>query len=309
MCLFARSVLVAGFLLFFLSVSGLDADANAGDPPATIFENGFEAFSCSQTEPIELVNLGGPPDLLIVLDRSGSMSSPIPTFPPNFTPKWTIMRDALNGLAGSYEDSVRFGLLEFPTDDDCAVAAGTAVRVPVDLGQAPEIASYFQSRSPNGNTPAQFGLAVALSYYQSIPVNPVGRYVLFATDGEPNCSLGDPAAETVAAVTAPGRAAPLLRGQQRARTDGGARLDRRRRHRAVVLVRAGERGAGSQRGNGDAQRGGGTAVERTLQRLGLPPGRDDDHLLRQLLRADRVRRGHRCVTRARLPGAGHRLTQ
>ena len=202
MFLFARSVFVVGLLLFFISVSGLDPDANAGDPPATIFENGFEIFSCSQTEPIELVYLGGPPDLLIVLDRSGSMTSPIPTFPPNFTPKWTIMRDALNGLAGSYEDTVRFGLLEFPTNDDCAVAAGTAVRVPVDLGQAPEIASYFQSRNPNGNTPAQLGLAVALSHYQSIPVNPAGRYVLFATDGEPNCSVGDPAAETVAAVSA-----------------------------------------------------------------------------------------------------------
>lgn len=183
-------------------------DDTAGDPPDA--EPGIDApppppdgSDCgSQTEPIEVVNLGDPPDLLIVLDRSGSMSGPIPMFPPDFTAKWTIMRDALNGLAGSYEDNVRFGLLEFPTDDDCAVDAGAAVKVPVDLGQAPEIAGYFQARGANGNTPAQLGLAAALSYYQSIPVNDAGRFVLFATDGEPNCSEGDAAAETVAAVTA-----------------------------------------------------------------------------------------------------------
>ena len=170
-------------------------DARPGDPP--------DAMDCGQqTEPIEVVNLGDPPDLLIVLDRSGSMASPIPTFPPDFTPKWTIMRDALNGVAATHENNIRFGLLEFPTDDDCAVDGGTAVRVPVDLGQAAEIAGYFQNRSAGGNTPAQLGLSAALAHYQSIPVNDAGRYVLFATDGEPNCSAGDAAAETVAAVDA-----------------------------------------------------------------------------------------------------------
>lgn len=46
----------------------------------------------------------------------------------------------------------------------------------------------------------------ALAYYNTIPVNPAGRYVLFATDGLPNCLNGDPNTEsgaaTVAAVTA-----------------------------------------------------------------------------------------------------------
>jgi hypothetical protein len=159
--------------------------------------------SCgAQNTPIAVENLGDPPDLLIVLDRSGSMNSPIPMFPPNFTAKWTIMRDALNALAAEFQDNIRFGLAEFPTNDDCAVDNGAAVRVPIDLNQAPEIMGYFQSRAANGNTPAQLGLQAALTYYNTIPVNPAGRFVLFATDGEPNCSTGDPAAETVAAVTA-----------------------------------------------------------------------------------------------------------
>jgi hypothetical protein len=180
-----------------------DAAPGAIDAAPRIDAGPFVDASCgAQTEPIGVVEVGDPPDLLVVLDRSGSMDSPIISIPIDLTPKWTIMRNALEALTSDYDDNIRFGLLEFPTDEDCAVAGGTAVRVPIDLGQAPEIASYFAGRAAGGNTPAQLGLAAALDHYASIPVNPAGRYVLFATDGEPNCSSGDAMAETVAAVEA-----------------------------------------------------------------------------------------------------------
>lgn len=175
---------------------------DAADPPSDADLPESDATCGAQSEDIGLVNLGDPPDLLIVLDRSGSMSSPIPTFPPNFTPKWNIMRDALKSLVMQTQDNIRYGLMEFPTNDDCAVTS--ALRVPIDLGQSPEINMYFANRSPNGNTPADAALRAALAHYQSIPVNPEGRYVLFATDGEPNCTTPEGAAapNTVAAVQA-----------------------------------------------------------------------------------------------------------
>ena len=178
--------------------SGIDAPQDLTDADNT------DSSCGAQNTPIAVENLGDPPDLLIVLDRSGSMSSPIPTFPPNFTPKWNIMRDALNALAADLQDNIRFGLAEFPTNDDCDVSNPGSVRVPVDLNQAPEIMQYFQTRSANGNTPAHLGLQAALAYYNSIPVNPAGRYVLFATDGEPNCSTvaATAATATVSAVQA-----------------------------------------------------------------------------------------------------------
>lgn len=186
-----------------------DRDGDGGgtiDAPGSGDDGGPESdASCgAQTTPIAVENLGDPPDLLIVLDRSGSMSSPILTFPPNFIPKWTIMRDALNGLAADLEDNIRFGLAEFPSNDDCAVDDPGAVRVPIDLNQAAEIGQYFAGRSPDGNTPAQLGLQAALHHFQGIAANPAGRYVLFATDGEPNCTTDSAAAaaQTVAAVTA-----------------------------------------------------------------------------------------------------------
>lgn len=179
-----------------------DPDAATGDPDAPF--NDVDASCGAQSQDIAVENLGDPPDLLIVLDRSGSMSGPIPSFPPTFTPKWTIMRDAVNAVVTQRQNNIRFGLSEFPTDDDCAVAGAAAVRVPIDLGQAPEVAQYFMVRSPNGNTPAAAGLQAALAHYNSIPVNPAGRYVLFATDGEPNCDVdaATAGAATVAAVNA-----------------------------------------------------------------------------------------------------------
>ncbi len=189
--------------------SGGDDEPGSIDAPnGTIDadETPVDAASCgAQMQNIGVVNLGDPPDLLVVLDRSGSMTSPPATFPPVFTSKWQTMRTSLTNVVTSKQQQIKFGLLEFPSDDNCAATA--TPKVNIGLGAAPGFNSYFASRSPNGNTPAHVGLASALTYYNSItPVNPAGRYVLFATDGLPNCSGGNPDtasdAETVAAVTA-----------------------------------------------------------------------------------------------------------
>jgi hypothetical protein len=148
--------------------------------------------SCGgEIQPIELVKLREP-DLLIVLDRSGSMTATL-----GAGTRWTVMRDALNLIASTYEDNIKLGLIEFPFDESCGVGP-QAVRVPVDLDQAPEIAAYFQARVPGGSTPSELGLLEALNLYNTIPVNPAGRFVLFATDGEPTCAAET---ETVNAVT------------------------------------------------------------------------------------------------------------
>ncbi len=164
-----------------------------------------DAGSCgSQMQMIGVMNLGDPPDMLVVLDRSGSMSDPPVTVPPIFMSKWKIMRDGLGTVASMKDQNIRFGLLEFPSDDACA--ADATPEVAIGLGSHTAIATYFAGRSPGGSTPAHIALQSALQYYNSIPVNSAGRYVLFATDGVPNCGGGDPNtasdAETVAAVTA-----------------------------------------------------------------------------------------------------------
>ena len=140
----------------------------------------IDAGSCgAQMANIGVVNLGDPPDLLVVLDRSGSMTDFPAVFPPVFNTKWGLMEDALKSITVMKDQSIKFGLMDFSSDGNCGV-----------------------STTPN----ISLALGAALTYYQSIPVNPAGRYVLFATDGLPNCKGGDPNMtsypETVAAVTA-----------------------------------------------------------------------------------------------------------
>lgn len=167
----------------------------------------FDAGNCgAQQEDIELINLGDPPDMLIVLDRSGSMILPIDFTDPFGPNRWAVMRAALQAVTERYESNINFGLSVFPTDNLCGVTPGTDVAIGPD--NAAPIVSFMNSTSANGNTPAHLALEDASAIYASIPVNPEGRFVLFATDGVPNCG-GDPVVEdqasdteTVAAVTA-----------------------------------------------------------------------------------------------------------
>jgi len=164
-----------------------------------------DAGNCgAQEEVIELINLGDPPDMLIVLDRSGSMLLPPGLIPvPGAPSKWSLMEDALNALLAARENNIRFGLSVFPTDNACGVAPGT--EVDVDLGNASAIAQRLGQLGPDGNTPAHQALGEALATFNGMPVNPEGRFVLFATDGTPNCNPtvdDDGGAETIAAVEA-----------------------------------------------------------------------------------------------------------
>lgn len=163
-----------------------------------------DSMTCgAQMADIGVQNLGPPPDLLVILDRSGSMTSPIFSIPINFTSKWDIMKGALTSTVMGHQQQIKFGLRDFPSDNNCG--ASSTPNVNIGLNNAPAFTSYFSSRTPDGNTPAHLALAGALAYYNSIPVNPDGRFVLFATDGIPNClgGVADTAsdAETIQAVT------------------------------------------------------------------------------------------------------------
>jgi hypothetical protein len=114
------------------------------------------------------------------------------------------MKNALNAITMAKQTQIKFGVMEFPSDENCAADAVPEVGIALNAHAA--FSSYLAARSPGGNTPAHIGLTSALAYYNTIPVNPAGRYVVFATDGLPNCLGGDPDAAsdaaTIAAVTA-----------------------------------------------------------------------------------------------------------
>jgi len=149
-----------------------------------------DAAVCDQVEPIE-ISVVPPPDLMLVVDKSGSMDDPLGTGEQ----KWQVMRNALNTVVTQYENGINFGLMLFPADDTCA--AGNVLTGIAPTNSA-AVSTSLNLTQPNGGTPTHTTLQSSLVYYSGIPVNPAGRYVLLATDGQPNClDVGDPSIPSI----------------------------------------------------------------------------------------------------------------
>ena len=149
-----------------------------------------DAAVCDQAVPIRYQLVTHPPDVLLVVDKSGSMAWPLGA---GATTKWEVMRSALRGIVSARAGSVHFGLMLYPAGSQCE--AGT-VDVGVGGGAA-SILTRLAAVVPDGGTPTHTTLAAARDHFRSIPANPNGRYVLLATDGEPNCGGPDPQAPTL----------------------------------------------------------------------------------------------------------------
>ncbi len=153
---------------------------------------------CDQEVPIEVIE-PDPPDLLMVVDKSGSMDRDL----DNGDRKWTVMRTALSSVATGYENDIKLGMMLYPNGNECA--PGNVV-TPLGLQSAGSISGQLGGVDPRGFTPTHTTLQAALTHYNGLAENPAGRYVLLATDGLPNCAPGNNEGETVdqsvAAVTA-----------------------------------------------------------------------------------------------------------
>jgi hypothetical protein len=119
----------------------------------------------------------GDPDVMILMDMSSSMADGTPT-------KYSQTSSAVASAVTSGAADIEWGLIFFPSDGDCAVAA--APDVAVAAGNQSQISSTLTSTSPVGNTPAYKAVALAVNYYDTLN-DGRGHYILIATDGQPNC--------------------------------------------------------------------------------------------------------------------------
>lgn len=185
--------------------SGKKDDAGRRDasttPSATkrdssVSNNGMQAPECGnniiQAKPISA-------DFLIVQDRSSSMSG-LSLSADIGSDRWTPSVAALKEVVNDYDDSIRFGLLLFPSSGQACDSGSVSVEISEQAGEM--ISSALDMNAPSllfngiGQTPTDLALQQALEVIKARPQGnpdepPINNaYVLLVTDGAPGCNLG-----------------------------------------------------------------------------------------------------------------------
>ncbi len=156
-----------------------------------------------------------PADLLLVLDRSASMSYDIASNTPctggftgACTARWPTMTTSVNQVLAASPAGVQWGLKFFtsPGGQTCTVNAGADVAVGPNT--AAQIQAAISGTSPGNQTPTTAAINAAVAYLNTVN-DSRSHFMLLATDGQPNCDPGTSAsvtdtsvANTVAAITA-----------------------------------------------------------------------------------------------------------
>lgn len=129
-----------------------------------------------------------PAELMLVLDRSGSMNQPAGAL--SMTSKWDDTTSALNETMMKTDALIHWGLKTFPSSDSrCSVADG------VDVPSAPmnyaTVWGKIMASAPagGGGTPTTLAIQKAVAQLKT-STSPNPRYLVLATDGEPNCGMG-----------------------------------------------------------------------------------------------------------------------
>jgi hypothetical protein len=146
-----------------------------------------------------------PADLLIVLDRSTSMtramdsSNDCATNSTTCSQRWATITSSLTKVLSSSTNGLNWGLKFFSTPasgtggrggtttTSCYVSAG--VEVAVGPETATTIGNAIRTAGTSTSTPTRAAIEAAVTYLKGVS-DSNSKYILLATDGEPNCSAG-----------------------------------------------------------------------------------------------------------------------
>jgi Mg-chelatase subunit ChlD len=194
--------------------AGTGSSTGSGGPPIVAPPPNTMPSMPAPNTPTENMNCGlkkydlerKPADILIVLDRSGSMLDPF-TANGAMAEKWSETVAAIDTVVSRTQASVSWGLKLFPTPMLEMCGVGDGAEVPVALNNRGMVmASMAANPSTMGlSTPTRDAIAKGAAFLKATP-STNNKFLLVATDGEPNCSAGGSrrgdAAATVAAVKA-----------------------------------------------------------------------------------------------------------
>ncbi len=160
--------------------------------------------SCGQTN---VSVMPEPPDILIVQDKSGSMTEQASgcccgsgsnscSLNVNCTgnsscganSKWAQVSAAIDTVVMTTQTSVNWGLIFFGSDNMCGVS--TKPNVAIAPNDYAAISQAYANNTPGSYTPTRAAVDAAAAYMKTVTdTNP--KYLLLATDGLPNCIPGD----------------------------------------------------------------------------------------------------------------------
>jgi hypothetical protein len=175
--------------------SGNGSGGNApGGTTSLLFT--FDSGPSTSTGPTADANCGGqvtdlkrrPPNILLVLDRSASMSD---SGKGNI---WTFVVPAVEGIIQSTQNDLQWGLEMFPLGGGNSSNECTAATLPkvadinpqVALGNYAAILAQIPATATGDGTPTDTAILTATAYLKSVQ-NDYPRYILLATDGVPSC--------------------------------------------------------------------------------------------------------------------------
>lgn len=200
--LFGRSLIHAFALAALVAAPGCGSHTKGPIPPGEYWEpdGGTSNTDARATDDANSIDPGtgpdkpcsemkfvpqkvGDPDILLIQDKSGSMSDGTPT-------KYDQTVGAVGSVITQLEAAmspINWGLIMFPSDNDCAVSANPPV--PVGAKNGAKVVNTIKANAPGGNTPLSKAIDVASAYYDTVK-DGRGHYLLVSTDGEPNCDSG-----------------------------------------------------------------------------------------------------------------------
>ncbi len=169
--------------LFFLLLASCGARTELWAPEVP--EAGSDSSPPIGCVPGDITLTAATPEVMFVLDRSGSMSTPF----DGTQTRWQTLTSALAATLPPVDATMAIGGYVFPattSKNDCSVPSAANV-VPAK-GNVQSLLSLMQPMKPGGQTPTADAIDGAAALLLAERAATTARALVLATDGAPNCN-------------------------------------------------------------------------------------------------------------------------